>query len=105
MRLLALSGSLRTASTNTALLHVFARAAAPEVTVQVSAGLADLPAFNPDLEGDATPAAVLVFAAAVAAADGLVVACPEYAIPCPAPSRMRWIGWSRAPNWWANRSP
>ena len=77
MRLLALSGSLRTASTNTALLHAFARAAAPEVTVQVWAGLADLPASNPDLAEDATPAAVLVFAAAVAAvaaADGLVVA-------------------------------
>lgn len=78
MRLLALSGSLRAASTNTALLRVFAQRAAAQAQVTVYDGLAGLPIFSPDQDGPATPAPVLAFAAAVAKADGLVVACPEY---------------------------
>lgn len=52
MRILAISGSLRAASSNTALLHA-ATALAPEsIEVTVYSGLADLPHFNPDLEGE-----------------------------------------------------
>lgn len=93
MQLLAISGSLRAASTNTALLRTLALAAKPPVTVTVWTGLADLPAFNPDHEGAKTPAPVTTFAAAVAAADGLVIACPEYvhALPGAFKNALDWL--------------
>jgi NAD(P)H-dependent FMN reductase len=78
MQILALSGSLRAASTNTALLHAFARRAAPRAQVTVYEGLGSLPIFSPDIEGPDPPPAVEALAAAVGAADGLVIACPEY---------------------------
>ncbi|MGV8987553.1 MAG: NADPH-dependent FMN reductase [Cypionkella sp.] len=93
MQLLGLSGSLRAASVNTALLRALARAAGSGVTVEVWTDLASLPAFNPDLEGAATPTSVLAFAARVAAADGLVVACPEYvhALPGAFKNALDWL--------------
>lgn len=93
MHLLALSGSLRAASTNTALLRALAVHATPPVTVTVFDGLAQIPPFSPDREGDATPLQVLAFAAAVAQADGLVIACPEYvhALPGAFKNALDWL--------------
>jgi chromate reductase, NAD(P)H dehydrogenase (quinone) len=78
MQVLALSGSLRAASINTALLHVAARLAPPGMTVLVFGGIADLPLFNIDLE-QAVPAPVVALREAVAGADALLIASPEYA--------------------------
>ncbi len=78
MKILALSGSLRHGSTNTALLRALAAIAAPPVAVNLLERLGALPLCNPDQEGPLTPLAVLGFAAVVAAADGIVIACPEY---------------------------
>jgi NAD(P)H-dependent FMN reductase len=78
MKLLALSGSLRAGSINSALLRTAARLAPPDMPVLVYTGLGDLPLFNPDLEAHC-PASVLAFQAAVAAADALLIASPEYA--------------------------
>ncbi len=81
VRLLAISGSLRSRSSNTALLQAAAILAPPEVEVVVYAGLHLLPHFNPDLEEDPgkLPSAVIALRAAVGAADGLLISCPEYA--------------------------
>ena len=97
MQLLALSGSLRRASTNTALLRGLAAMAAPLAQVTIFDGLADLPIFNPDNEGEATPYTVSAFAAAVAAADGIVISCPEYAHALPG-------GFKNALDWLVSRS-
>lgn len=78
MNILALSGSLRTASINSALLRAAARLAPPAVTVNVCNGLGELPLFNPDLEAS-PPDAVTAFRAHVADADALLIASPEYA--------------------------
>lgn len=78
MKLLALSGSLRAASINSAFCRAAARLAPAAMPVTVFAGLGELPLFNPDLEA-APPAAVRDFRAAVAAADALLIASPEYA--------------------------
>ena len=75
---MALSGSLRRGSANTALLTAAVGLAPAGVTVEVFDGLGALPYFNPDLEG-AEPAAVREFHAAVRAADGLLLSTPEYA--------------------------
>jgi NAD(P)H-dependent FMN reductase len=77
--LLALSGSLQAHSSNTALVHL-ARALG---NVEVFDGLADLPYFNPDLDVEPPPAAVAEWRRRVQAADGLLIASPEYAHEMP----------------------
>jgi chromate reductase len=77
MRILGISGSLRRGSHNRTLLRA-ARAELPTWVELVEwDGLAGLPAFNEDLEG-APPASVRAFLAAVAGADALLIATPEY---------------------------
>jgi NAD(P)H-dependent FMN reductase len=78
MRILAISGSLRAASVNTALLEAAGRLAPADVEVAVYRGLASLPPFNPDEEGEPPPAAAAL-RTEIAASDGLLLACPEYA--------------------------
>jgi NAD(P)H-dependent FMN reductase len=77
--LLAISGSLRAASSNTALLEAAAKLAAPEITITLHDGIADLPHFNPDIPDGDAPAAVRRYRAALAAADGVIFSTPEYA--------------------------
>ncbi|MCS7476705.1 NADPH-dependent FMN reductase [Umezawaea endophytica] len=77
--ILAISGSLRAASLNTALLRA-AREHSPEgVEVVLYTGLADVPHYNGDLDDDHhLPAAVADLRARIGEADGLLVASPEY---------------------------
>lgn len=77
MKFLAISGSARRASTNTALLRALQAMAGSAHTVLVYDRIAELPVFSPDLELDPPPA-VSVLAKAIADADGLIVASPEY---------------------------
>lgn len=93
VHLLGMSGSLRGASTNSRLLRAAVAAAPDRVELQVFKGIADLPIFNPDLERDPWPPAVMALRAAVAAADGLVIACPEYAhgIPGGLKNALDWL--------------
>ncbi len=81
MRVLAISGSLRTGSTNTAALEALAHLAPEGVRVLVYRDLARLPPFNPDddVEDKPKPAAVEELRAIVAASDAIVIAAPEYA--------------------------
>ena len=77
MKLLGVSGSLRAASFNTALLRT-AQDCAPEgVTIEIF-GLHDLPLFNQDVEDQGDPAPVQAWKDAVRNADALLLACPEY---------------------------
>ena len=78
MKVLALSGSLRAASVNTALLRATARLAPSGIDVRFCAEIAALPLFNPDLE-PRVPAPVAALRDAVGAADALIIASPEYA--------------------------
>jgi len=78
MRVLAISGSLRAASINSALLRAAARLAPPEVEITLLSGIGELPLFNLDLELQLPPQ-VAGLRAEVAAADALLIASPEYA--------------------------
>lgn len=91
-RLLALSGSLRAASINSALCRAAARLAPPSLRVDVFGHLGELPLFNPDREVD-PPASVRALRAAVADADALLVASPEYAhgIAGPMKNALDWL--------------
>lgn len=78
MDILVLVGSLR-ADSWTRQLAEATDALLPEgSSSEVYAGLGDLPHYDQDLDGDDVPASVTVFREAVAAADALVVATPEY---------------------------
>lgn len=78
MLILALSGSLRDGSTNTALIGA-AKLLAPEGVELVLWNDQDqLPHFNPDLE-TSVPPLVQEFRDLVGRADGLLFAAPEYA--------------------------
>jgi chromate reductase len=78
LQVLALCGSLRKASLNAALLRAAARIAAPDADIEVADWLGRLPLFNPDLEAE-SPLAVQALHLAVAHADAILVATPEYA--------------------------
>jgi NAD(P)H-dependent FMN reductase len=81
VRVLAISGSLRRASTNTAALEALARLAPEGVKVLVFGDLAKLPPFNPDddMEDKPKPEPIETLRALVDASDALVIAAPEYA--------------------------
>ncbi|RWC51670.1 NADPH-dependent FMN reductase [Mesorhizobium sp.] len=79
LNILAISGSLRAASTNSALVAALAHNAPPGCRVTVYDGLGRLPIFNPDDEGEHTPLETAALIDAVTQADGVVVSCPEYA--------------------------
>jgi NAD(P)H-dependent FMN reductase len=81
MRVLAISGSLRKGSTNTAALEALARLAPEGARVLVYQDLAKLPPFNPDddVENGPKPESVENFRALVGASDAIFIAAPEYA--------------------------
>jgi chromate reductase len=76
-RLLGLSGSLRKGSYNTAILAALAELIAPKATLELFR-LHDIPLYDQDIDTAAPPASVAALRAAVAAADGVVIASPEY---------------------------
>jgi NAD(P)H-dependent FMN reductase len=82
MHLLAISGSLRAASKNTALLGAARLVAPPGVQVTRYDGLAALPPFNPDLDtadGGRLPDAVRELRRLIGDAAGVLISSPEYA--------------------------
>jgi chromate reductase, NAD(P)H dehydrogenase (quinone) len=78
MRVLAISGSLRADSHNTALLRAAAELAPDGVQVELHDGLDLLPAFNEDLESGEPGIAVSQLREAIAGADAVLFSTPEY---------------------------
>jgi chromate reductase len=78
MHVLAISGSLRRASHNTRLLQAASELLGPDDEFALWQGLADVPAYDEDGDVEPAPPAVASLRAAVAAADAVVIATPEY---------------------------
>ncbi|MEO5926955.1 MAG: NADPH-dependent FMN reductase [Bryobacteraceae bacterium] len=78
VRILAISGSLRHASSNSTLLRAVAALAPAHISVEIYTGLGELPHFNPDLE-DSEPPSVLDLRSRVANAHAVLICSPEYA--------------------------
>lgn len=93
IHLLAVSGSLRKASTNTALLGAASLLAPEGMMIELYNGLAGLPHFNPDLDIDPLPASVADLRARVGGADGLLFSSPEYArgVPGSLKNALDWL--------------
>lgn len=91
INLLALSGSLRKASYNTAALKALQQLAPEDVEI-IMGQIKDLPLFNPDRENETIPA-LQELKAALAEADGLIIASPEYAhgISGPLKNALDWL--------------
>jgi chromate reductase len=77
IKILAISGALRAASTNTALVRAAQQLAPEGVEIELYDGLRGLPHFDQDLEGD-VPAQVADLRARIEAADGVLISSPEY---------------------------
>jgi chromate reductase, NAD(P)H dehydrogenase (quinone) len=83
IRILAIAGSLRQASSNSALVNVAAALPLASAELVVYGGLAALPPFNPDNDGDSVPEAVRRFRQHLRACDAVLIASPEYAHSVP----------------------
>jgi chromate reductase len=82
-RILAISGSLRAASSNSAILRAAARVAPDGMEVVIHHGIDRLPFFSPDLDRElddpALPPPVRELRAAIASTDAMIISSPEYA--------------------------
>jgi chromate reductase len=78
MRVLAISGSLRAGSLNTRLLREIAGRAPAGVEIEIWEGLRDIPPYDGDEDREPAPEAVRRLRDAIAEADGLLLATPEY---------------------------
>ena len=78
-RILLVSGSTRSASTNTALLRAARDAAPPGVEAVLYEGMTGLPHFNPDDDTPPLPPAVADLRRQIAEADAVLFCTPEYA--------------------------
>lgn len=99
MKILAISGSLRRDSHNTALLRAAAEHAPAGVEVELWDGLRAIPPYSEDDDHPA-PAPVTALRSAVAGADALLFATPEYnhSIPGALKNAVDWLSRPLATN-------
>lgn len=96
VRVLAISGSLRAGSHNTALLREAVALAGPELAIELHDGLAGIPPFNEDHEHDPS-VEVLAWREAIATADALLISTPEYNTSIPGQLKNA-IDWASRPD-------
>lgn len=75
--ILAIAGSLRQASYNRALVRAVSERAPDGMSITIH-DLIDVPLYNGDVEAAGDPPGVAAFKQAIAAADGVLIATPEY---------------------------
>jgi chromate reductase len=95
VRILAFAGSLRRASYNRSLLAAAQELAPPTLSLEVF-DLIDVPLYNGDVEAQGDPPAVQALKAAIAAADGVLIATPEYNHGVPAVTKNA-VDWASRP--------
>lgn len=91
MKIYTIAGSLRERSVSRATLAAAAQLA-PEGVELCPLPIDGLPLYNADIDIDGGPAAVVAFKSAIAEADGLLIATPEYnyGIPGPLKNALDW---------------
>jgi chromate reductase len=78
VKILGISGSLRRGSYNTGLLRTAARLFPADVEFELWDRLKEVPPYDEDDDKDAAPAAAVAFRDALAGADAVLIATPEY---------------------------
>jgi chromate reductase, NAD(P)H dehydrogenase (quinone) len=92
IRIAGISGSLRQASFSTALIKLLARHLQPAIELSL-VDIRDIPLYNEDLDGDNKRAAVHAVNTAIAQADAVLFATPEYnhGVPGVLKNTLDWI--------------
>lgn len=98
---LGVIGSLRRGSYNGMLLRWAADHAPERLVVDIADDTIRLPLFDEDLETDGLPDEVVALHDRIRAADGIVIATPEYNFGVPGPVK-NWLDWASRP---VRRSP
>ena len=105
MKVLAISGSLRSASHNTALLRAAAEEAPAGVELELWDGLKEIPPYDADDDVVPGPAAVEALRDAVREADAVLFATPEYnsSVPGALKNALDWASRPIATNAFRNK--
>jgi chromate reductase len=92
-RILGISGSLRRDSHNTSLLRAAAEAAGPDVELELYDGLKEVPPYDEDDDVHPRPLSVARLVSAIADADAVLFATPEYnaSIPGQLKNAIDWV--------------
>ena len=92
VRIAGISGSLRKASFNTALLKILADKSASSITIQVVT-LEDIPLYNEDLDTATGVPAVNALKRLISSCDGILISTPEYnhGIPGVLKNALDWV--------------
>jgi chromate reductase, NAD(P)H dehydrogenase (quinone) len=92
IRIAGISGSLRQASFSTALIKLLARHLQPAIEPSL-VDIRDVPLYKEDLDGDNKPAAIHAVNTAIAQADAVLFATPEYnhGVPGVLKNTLDWI--------------
>ena len=93
MKILGISGSLRRGSHNSALLRAAAELLPDGVELEIWEGLKAVPPYDQDDDSAEAPAAVAELRSAVAGADAVLIATPEYnaSIPGQLKNALDWV--------------
>lgn len=93
IRILAMSGSLRKISSNTAILKAVKRLAPAQIDITLYSELAMLPYFNPDKDREPLPDTVISLRQQIKACDGIIISSPEYAhgVPGSLKNALDWL--------------
>lgn len=93
MKMLAISGSLRASSSNTAILRSIAKLVTTNIQLSIYDGLGNLPHFNPELDNDNVISSVQDWRDRIRASDGIIFCTPEYAhgVPGVLKNGLDWI--------------
>jgi len=105
MRILAISGSLRRGSHNTSLLRAAEELLSPLDTLELWDGLREVPPYDQDDDAETSHPAVDALRAAVASADAVLIATPEYnsSIPGALKNALDWASRPVATNVFRNK--
>jgi chromate reductase, NAD(P)H dehydrogenase (quinone) len=105
VRILAISGSLRHASSNTALLRALREEAPEGVEIELWDGLKEIPPYDQDDDVVPAPAAVDAFRSLIREVDAVFFATPEYnsSVPGALKNALDWASRPLATNSFRNK--
>jgi chromate reductase, NAD(P)H dehydrogenase (quinone) len=100
MKILGISGSLRRGSYNTSLLGAAARLLPDEAEFELWGGLKEVPPYDEDDDTEEAPAAATALREAIAGADAVLFATPEYnsSVPGQLKNAIDWVSRPLATN-------
>jgi chromate reductase len=100
MKIVGISGSLRRGSYNTRLLQAAGEMLGDAVELEIWGGLKDVPPYDEDEDTEEAPAAVAALRGAIAGADAVLFATPEYnsSVPGQLKNAIDWVSRPLAAN-------